>query len=97
MLEVSVLLETWQMDATLLIFVSMAFIKYVIFKDKESTGIKLIVLSGLLLLIDSTFQTLPWTVYGINNIYQTLSIILDAGASILAIIGSIKLALELFK
>jgi len=90
------LFASWSMDATLILFIAIVFCKYVIFKDKESKGLRFIIAGGLFLLIEIISSTVNWSLAGIG-FSLLVSFMLTVIALILVVLGSIKIILELFE
>jgi hypothetical protein len=89
-------LFTWVvMDIIFVFFVSLAILKYLL--NRDSKGLKLMIGGGLFLLIEMGISFLNWQNYGLMNIYNIINNSLFLIASILVILGCIKLIIEFFE
>lgn len=89
------LFYTGWLDAALVFFIAIFAFKYTSLKDKESKGLKWMIIGGLFLLVGTIFYLPNWLAVGLN--LSGFDIVVPLIAFIIIVIGFIKLISELFE
>jgi len=89
------LFESSAMDATLLVLLGLIVLK-TIFKDKNSIGLKLLLVGGLFLLIETSITSLDWSYLGLMAIRPLIGLVLAVIGAVFVAIACLKLIFESF-